>query len=254
MEMSDLEHLRQAAQAAPEDAAARLALLQALVVAASWEEAETVGEELLQKDSPPPVAHALMGIVYGHRKRYEAAARQCQLALDSGTETPLSQYNLGVMLAQQDDFEAALIALQQVTCQCKAWPAAHYNLGVVLLRLERYSEAIDAFENAIEQCEVYPEAHFNRGNAHAMVGLSADGGLDYYEIDCAINAYKKAIQQRPGYTAALYNLGMLYGRMTSSEGIRVWEQYLAASRDLPEEATWHMRAQEYLRDLKHRLD
>lgn len=253
MEMSDLERLRQAAQAAPEDSGARLALLQALVTTASWAEAETVGEALLQKGSPPPTAHALMGIVYGRQKRYEEAARQCQLALDSGIEDPLSQYNLGVMLAQQGDFEAALIALQQATRHCKTWPAAHYNLGVVLLRLERYREAIEAFENAIEQCEVYPEAHFNRGNAHAMVGLNTDGGLDYYEIDCAINAYKQAIQQRPGYTAALYNLGMLYGRMTSSEGVRVWKQYIAATQELPDEAIWHMRAQEYLRDLQRRL-
>lgn len=253
METSDLERLRQAMQAAPEDAAARLALLQALVAAAAWTEAETVGEVLLQRVSPPPATHALMGIVYGRQKRYDEALRQCQAALDSGLQDPLLQYNVGVILAQQGDLEAALRALQYATRECKAWAAAHYNLGVVLLRLERYSDAIEAFESAIEQCEVYPEAHFNRGNAHAMLGLPADGGLDYYEIDCAINAYKQAIQQRPGYAAALYNLGMLHGRMTASEGTRVWEQYLAATRDLPEEATWHRRAQEYLRDLQDRL-
>lgn len=253
METSDLERLRQATQAAPEDAAARLALLQALVTATCWAEAEAVGEVLLQTGSPPPATHHLMGIVYAQRKRYDEAVRQCQAALDSGLDDALLQYNFGVILARQGDFAAALSALQRATRECQAWPAAHYNLGVVLLRLERYSDAIEAFESAIEHCEVYPEAHFNRGNAHAMLGLPAEGGLDYYEVDCAINAYKQAVQQRPGYTAALYNLGMLYGRMTASEGIRVWEQYLAATRDLPEEATWHMRAQEYLRDLQHRL-
>lgn len=253
MKTSDLERLRQATQAAPEDAAARLALLQALVADAVWTEAETVGETLLQMASPPSATHALMGIVYGRQKRYDEAVRQCQAALASGLDDPLLQYNFGVILAQQGDLEAALQALQYATRERKTWAAAHYNLGVVLLRLERYSDAIEAFENAIEQCEVYPEAHFSRGNAHAMLGLPADGGLDYYEVDCAINAYKQAIQQRPGYTAALYNLGMLYGRMTASEGIRVWEQYLAATQDLPVEAAWRMRAQEYLRDLQDRI-
>jgi tetratricopeptide (TPR) repeat protein len=253
METSDLERLRQAAQTAPEDAAARLALLQALVETAAWAEAEAVGEALLQMVSPSPATHALMGIVYGQRKRNDEAVRQCQLALDSGLEDPLLQYNFGVILARQGDFEAALKALQRATHAYKAWPAAHYNQGVVLLRLERYSDAVEAFESAIEHCEVYPEAHFSRGNAHAMLGLPAEGGLDYYEIDCAINAYKQAVQQRPGYAAALYNLGVLYGRMTASEGIRVWEQYLAATQDLPEETTWQMRAQEYLHDLQDRL-
>jgi hypothetical protein len=86
-----------------------------------------------------------------------------------------------------------------------------------------------------------------------MRGLDTDGTLDYYELDCAINAYKTAIQQRPGYTAALYNLGMIYGRMTSSEGVRVWDQYLEATREKPEEDAWRLRAQEYKRDLQDRL-
>ena len=165
----------------------------------------------------------------------------------------MSQYNLAVLLAQQDDVEAAVSQLQNVTTQHQTWPAAHYNLGVVLLRLERYAEAIEAFETAIAHCEVYPEAHFNSGNAHAMLGLPVDGGLDYYEIDCAINAYKRAIQQRPGYTSALYNLGMLYGRMTASEGVRVWEQYLEAAQHLPDEEIWCLRAREYQRHLQDRL-
>jgi tetratricopeptide (TPR) repeat protein len=123
----------------------------------------------------------------------------------------------------------------------------------VLLRQGRYNEAIKAFERAIAQRDAYPEAHFNRGNAHALKGLEPDGTLDYYELDCAINAYKTAIQQRPGYTAALYSLGMVYGRMTSSEGLRVWDQYLEAARDRPDEDSWRMRAQEYKRDLQDRL-
>ena len=110
-----------------------------------------------------------------------------------------------------------------------------------------------AFDGALECCATYPEAHFNRGNAHALRGLEADGALDYYELDCAINAYKTAIQQRPGYAAALYNLGMIYQRMASAEGLRVWEQYLEATHDLADEETWRLRAQEYTRDLQDRL-
>jgi hypothetical protein len=41
--------------------------------------------------------------------------------------------------------------------------------------------------------------------------------------------------------------------MTSSEGLRVWDQYLEATRDQPEEEVWRMRAREYKRDLQDRL-
>ncbi len=253
METFDVERLRQSVQAAPEHVDTRLALLRALMTVEAWEEAESVGEVLLRMASPPLVTHTLMGIIYDKRKRRDEAIRQCRLALERESEDLLSQYNLGVLLMQQDDFEAAATQLQNVTTQHKTWPVAHYNLGVVLLHLERYAEAIEAFDNAVDHCDVYPEAHFNSGNAHAMLGLPVDGGLDYYEIDCAINAYKRAIHQRPGYTAALFNLGMLYGRMTSLEGVRVWEQYLEAAQNLPDEEIWCIRAREYRRDLQDRL-
>jgi tetratricopeptide (TPR) repeat protein len=253
METFDVEQLRQAVQAAPERVDTRLALLRALMTAADWEEAESVGEVLLRRASPPPETHTLMGVIYGKRERRDDAIHQCRQALEHQPEDLLSQYNLAVLLAQQDDFEAAVSQLQNVTTRHHTWPAAHYNLGVVLMRLARYTEAIEAFENAIDHCDDYPEAHFNSGNAHAMLGLPDDGGLDYYEVDCAINAYKRAIQQRPGYTSALFNLGMLYGRMTSSEGVRVWQQYLEAAQHLPDEEIWCLRAREYQRNLQDRL-
>ena len=253
MHTADLERLRQAVQMAPEDAEAHLALLQALMAASSWSEASEVGTALLHLASPPPTAHALMGIVYSKCQRLQEAVQQCRQALETQPDEALLLFNLGTLLARQGDTVAALDCLEKAVAQRDDWPEAHYNLGTLLLRQNRYREAIEAFDHALDQQETYPEAHFNRGNAHAMKGLDMDGSLDYYEVDCAINAYKTAIQQRPGYTAALYNLGMLYGRMTSSEGVRVWEQYLEAAGELADEEPWRLRAQEYKRHLQDRL-
>jgi hypothetical protein len=41
--------------------------------------------------------------------------------------------------------------------------------------------------------------------------------------------------------------------MGSDEGLRVWDQYLDATDELDEEATFRVRAQEYKRDLQDRL-
>jgi tetratricopeptide (TPR) repeat protein len=253
MNSAQLEQLRQAVQAAPQDIETRVTLLQALVATASWQEAEDIGTALLQHGSPPTAVHTLMGIVYGKQRRWSDAIHQCQCALESQPDDALVLFNLGTLLAQQGELPAAQTHLEKAMAQHEQWAEAQYNLGTVLLRQERYREAIDAFKRATEARELYPEAHFSRGNAHAMRGLDTDGTLDYYELDCAINAYKTAIQQRPDYTAALYNLGMIYGRMTSSEGVRVWDQYLEAAKDKPEEDTWRLRAQEYKDDLQDRL-
>jgi tetratricopeptide (TPR) repeat protein len=253
MDSAELERLRQAVQAAPQDMAVRLTLLQALVAAAAWQEALEVGTTLLQHDAPPAAVHALMALVYGKQQRWDDAIQHCQHALDTQPDDALLLFNLGTLLAQQGDLPTAHTHLEKAIAQRQQWAEAHYNLGTVLLRQERYREAVDALKRAAECRDLYPEAHFNRGNAHAMRGLETDGTLDYYELDCAINAYKTAIQQRPGYTAALYNLGMVYGRMTSSEGLRVWDQYLEAAKDRPEEDIWRRRAQEYKDDLQDRL-
>jgi tetratricopeptide (TPR) repeat protein len=253
MNSGELERLRHAVQAAPHDTETRVALLQALVDAEAWQEAETVGTALLQHAAPPAVVHTLMGLVYGQQQRWHEAIQQCQQALTTQPDDALVLFNLGTLLAQQGDLPTAQAHLEKAVAQHPQWAEAHYNLGTVLLRQERYREAIDALKCAADSRDLYPEAHFNRGNAHAMRGLESNGALDYYELDCAITAYKTAIQQRPGYTAALYNLGMVYGRMTSSEGLRVWEQYLQAAQDMPEEESWRLRAQGYKDDLQDRL-
>ena len=253
MDEMALAQFRQALQMTPEDEKTRLCLFKALVESGDWQEAAEVGEPLLNLSMPPAETYRLLTIVYGKLTRWGAAIQQGRQAVEQQSSDGLTWFNLGTALAHQGDYDAALDVFDNVIEQQEAWAEAHYNRGAVLLRLERYADALDAFERATDLRETYAEAHFSCGNVHAMKGLETDGGLDYYEIDCAITAYKRAIQHRPNYTAALYNLGMLYGRMGSHEGLRVWDQYLEAVSDHPEEDIWRLRAQEYKLDLQDRL-
>jgi tetratricopeptide (TPR) repeat protein len=253
MDDTELVRLHQTVQADPADTETRLALLHGLIAAQRWHEAEQVGSSLLEGEGAPTTVHTCMGIIYSKQGQWEAAVQQCRQAITLHPDDALALFNLGTLLVQQDDTKAALECLEKAVAHEPEWAEAHYTLGTVLLRQERYQEAIRAFDRAIECRSMYPEAHFNRGNVHALRGLEADGSLDYYELDCAINAYKTAIQQRPGYAAALYNLGMVYQRMRSSEGVRVWEQYVEATQNLSDEEIWRLRAQEYKRDLQDRL-
>lgn len=251
--MHDLAHLQQAVQAAPTDTAARLALVQALITAQHWDEAAEAGRPLLHADSPTAAVYACLGLVAAKQEHIEEALQHWRQALELTPDDALTLFNLGTLLAHQGDTATACTYLEQAVAQAPEWAEAQYTLGTLLLRLERTYEALQAFERATTWRTPYPEAHFNSGNAHALRGLNADGSLDYYELDRAATAYKTAIQQRPGYAAALYNLGMVYKRMRSAEGLRVWNQYLEATQELPEEEPWRLRAQEYLRDLEDRL-
>jgi len=253
MDETELARLHRAVQIDPADTEARLALLWGLIAAAQWAEAEQVGNALLHDADARTTVHACMGIVYSKQGRWDEAIQQCHQALALCPDDALVRCNLGLALARQGDTKAALEHFEKTAAQEPQWAEAHYNVGTLLLRQERYHEAIKAFERALECRTAYPEAQFNRGNAHALRGLEADGALDYYELDCAISAYKTAIQQRPGYAAALYNLGMVYQRLRSSEGLRVWDEYLEATQGLSAEEVWRLRAQEYKQDLQDRL-
>lgn len=253
MDDTALAQLQQAVQERPEDVDARLALLQALIAVERWPDAAQLGEALVQLAAPPAAVYALLGLVLGKQGRLEEAVQHYRQALTHQPDDALCLLNLGMLLARQDEYQSAREHLEKAIAQIPTWPEAHYTLGTVLVQQERYYEAIRAFDRATEQRTPYPEAHFNRGNAHALKGLEADGSLDYYEMDRAIDAYKLAVQQRPGYTAALYNLGMVYQRLRSAEGLRVWDQYLEAAQAHADEAIWCVRAQEYKRDLQDRL-
>jgi len=253
MDDAELAGLQHAVQVDPANREARLALLHGLLAAQRWQDAEELGGALLQSDPVPAVVHTCMGIIYGKQARWEEAVQQCRLALALQPDDALTLFNLAHLLVRQDDGKAALECLEQAITHAPDWAEAQYTHGTLLLTEERYQEAVRAFDRALEYRTIYPEAHFNRGNAYALRALNSDGSLDYYELDCAVNAYKMAIQQQPGYAAALYNLGMLYKRMGSAEGLRVWNQYLEATQDLPDEELWRLRAQEYLHNQQDRL-
>jgi tetratricopeptide (TPR) repeat protein len=228
MDDTELARLHQAVQADPADTAARLTLLHGLVMARRWHESEQVGSPLLQAEDAPATVHTCMGIVYGKQGRLDEAVQQCRQALALDPDDVLALGNLGSLLAHQDDPKAALSA------STRPWTTPqigqrHTIPGTVLLRQERYQEAIRACDRALECRATYPEAHFNRGNAHALRGLEADGSLNYYDLTAPSMPIKRHTAASWLYRA-LYNLGMVYQRMGSAEGVRVWDQYIEARR------------------------
>ncbi len=65
------------------------------------------------------------------------------------------------------------------------------RIGAALFRAGEFEQAAAVFGRATSA-----EAHYNRGNAHVMLG----------EYDAAIEAYEKALYERPGWIRAEENL------------------------------------------------
>ena len=176
---AEITRMQQAVEADPADSDTRLALLQLLVEAARWKEAEQAGDVLLQEESPAAAAHALMGIVYGKSRRWDAAVGQCRQALEKQPDDPLVMFNLGSLLVQQGDPQAAIEHLEKVTKMQSDWAEAHYALGTALLNRERYREAINSFDDALDLRPAYPGSRFQPRQRlrHAWIGRQRHHGL-----------------------------------------------------------------------------
>lgn len=109
----------------------------------------------------------------------------------------------------------------------RAWIAmAHNNYGLCLARAGQFDAANAAYEAALTWSPRLAEAQMNRGVLLARI-RPAEAEL----------CFKAALVEKPNYSEALGNLGLLYrkaGRLDEAE-----EQYLAAIRAKPSNAEAH---------------
>jgi tetratricopeptide (TPR) repeat protein len=98
--------------------------------------------------------------------------------------------------ALRDEIDAATISQERISLQLK--------LAEMLVANGKRTEAVSELRS-ITKVEVFdPQGFYNTGNALARLG----------DTDEAVNAYKKAIEQRKGkYSRALNNLGVVLLRM-----------------------------------------
>jgi len=113
----------------------------------------------------------------------------------SSTETPVARISDPIM-ALRDEIDAAATPQERIRLQLK--------LADLLLANGKRSEAVTELRS-ITTAEVFdPQGFYNTGNALARLG----------DTEEALNAYKKAIDQRKGrYSRALNNLGVVLMRV-----------------------------------------
>src|SRR5262245_41151261 len=131
---TELARLHQAVQADPADVEARLALLQGLIAAEQWAEAEQVGRGLLRDEAVQTTVQGWMGIGYCKQGRWDSPVHQGYQALARPPDDALGLFNLGIAQPGQGDAKAALEYLERATAQEPQWAEAHYSVGTLLLQ------------------------------------------------------------------------------------------------------------------------
>ena len=127
-----------------------------------------------------------------------AAYQQAQ-KLDSGLRHP--RQRLVHMALEREDFAAARRSAQGILALDPKRPESNFLVGLVEFKSGRLQEARTHFQEAIAASPTpYAEAWYNLG----LLERSAERPEE------AIAAYKKAIEARPKYLAAINNLGLVY--------------------------------------------
>ena len=181
-------------------------------------------------------AHYFLGMVLWHQlKEARTAEAHLRRAVELMPQEPEYAYQLASVLASRDPPDPQADALLRQTLQARPDHAeAHYRLGRLLCSRGGYDECIrlltraielkprfaqpyvelaalyaeydyidearQVMENAARNCPRSAEAQHEYGRLLALGGAPAD----------AVRYYRKAVELRPDYEGALFNLGMAY--------------------------------------------
>ena len=163
-----------------------------------------------------------------------------------GPQLADAHYSLGVTLWQSGDFAGAAEELRQAIQVQPSYAEAYYTLGTVLKQMNQLPEAADALRQAIRLDPDFAGAHTTLAGVLRQLGDSAGAAaegkagaemtkaktdlqaatfatnsgrrlLNAGDLDGAISQFRTAIQVKPTYAVAHYELGLALSRKGAKE-------------------------------------
>jgi tetratricopeptide (TPR) repeat protein len=148
--------------------------------------------------------------------------------------------DLGLAYAAQRDYVNATKTLLRALEVKPDDPLAFANLGVVYLLQGNFPAATASLRRAQLLQDADPVLNYN-------LGLS----LMYEKAtDQAREQFERALQLRPNFAAAAYQLALVSERLNIPQARERWRSYLAIARGTPDEQDWVARAEEHLQRLQ----
>lgn len=177
----------------------------------------------------------LLARVHERRGQTEDARLAYSQAVALDPDSGVSRRRLLRLALDAEDFKTAREQARALLESAPESALNHFLAGLVESRDEHAQQAITHYKKAIElERGKYPEAWFNLGRAHSQAS----------QFDLAIEAYEKAIQEKPDYIAAWNNLGLAFvDEKQPEKAVECFEKSLAL--DDKYALAWHNLAKVY---------
>jgi tetratricopeptide (TPR) repeat protein len=147
--------------------------------------------------------------------------------------------DLGLTYAAQKDYENAMKTFLRALEFKSDDPLAFANLGVVYLLQGNFPAATASLRRAQQLHGTDPVLTYNLG-----LSLLFEGAYDQ-----ARDQFERAIQLKPDYSAAAYQLALIYERFDAVQAAERWRRYLELARGKPAEQPWVAWAEDHLQRL-----
>jgi tetratricopeptide (TPR) repeat protein len=164
-----------------------------------------------------------------YKRALQHDARDYQLLLD-----------LGLAYASVKDYENATKTFLRALESKPDDPLAFANLGVVYLLQGNFAAATASLRRAQLAHGADPVLTYNLG-----LSLLFEGAYDQARAQ-----FERALQLKPNYTAAAYQLALIYERFDATQAVERWRKYLEQARGKPGEQPWYTWAEDHLQRLQ----
>jgi tetratricopeptide (TPR) repeat protein len=145
-----ISDFRRAVEAAPEDTASRLLLVQTLSSAERYDEALQEIEEVLKIDSELVVAYTLRAQIYVQQEKPDEALADLQEVISREPRNEDALLLRASLFYEQEKFDEALADVEQLLVFQPDLIRAIYMHAFILAALEKYDQALDEMRTLVE--------------------------------------------------------------------------------------------------------
>jgi tetratricopeptide (TPR) repeat protein len=231
-------------------------------------------KEAVRLDGKFAMAWRQQGDLLFRQKQYAEAIEAYQAFLGVGRRNAMVYRRLGNAYFAQHETTRALDAYKRGLQVSGSDYELHLDLGLAYAALQDYANATKTLLRALEVKPDDPLAFANLGVIYLLVGnfpaataslrraqilQNADPMLNYnlglslmfeQATAQAREQFERALQLKPDFVAAAYQLALLSDRSDVPKALERWRHYLTLARGMPAESEWIARAEEHVQRLQ----